>query len=677
MIFSKLPNKAVTTPEVAVLVQGMRSEKAFAVTKTGDIKMSGKFLARASALSLAFLLAACGGDDSSTPLAGGGNQQNNDSPDTGTGGGVDTDGDGVPDTTIGSLRISASPVQMGTSEASVSEILVFARDANNVLAENVLINFSVDSDATLQVTRSTTDETGTAEARLSTRQNPKNRPATVTATAGGLEASIMVNITGTTLSLNGPTNISAGNAGTYTAVLLDSEGNGIPLEIVSIDSPLTNPGTLNTDDEGEAAFTLQSNTAGSYPVEISAFSGQSSLSASLEVNVSDSDFRFTNPMPGSEVPINSPSNLTFSWEENSSGVAGETISISLSRGLIDGGLSFQGTTDANGEISTTITSDSAGPATIVARNEASGLETKMNFEFVATVPDSLVVQASQTQVKPNEQSRITAVVRDANNNLVKNQRVLFNIQEGYGNLSTPDAVTDSLGRASTVFTAGSSGNGSDGTVITAALESDNSIQDQALLTVSDGPLRLSIGTGNTIQEENSATYLKEWVVFVSDANGQPIPDADVELSVLPSRYFKGVWVPGICGTGTEPNCWVADVTASCPAEDINRNGQLDAGEDVNSSGKLEPTNEAVAVANSNASADDGAYGFNLKYPQSACRWTEVTVQAKVSVRGSEFSESATTTLSCLASDLNNLDVTPPAISGGSRYGQSTSCFDAD
>ncbi|WP_288373427.1 hypothetical protein [uncultured Marinobacter sp.] len=47
----------------------MRSEKAFAVTNTGDIKMSGKFLARASALSLAFVLAACGGDDSSSPLA--------------------------------------------------------------------------------------------------------------------------------------------------------------------------------------------------------------------------------------------------------------------------------------------------------------------------------------------------------------------------------------------------------------------------------------------------------------------------------------------------------------------------------------------------------------------------------------------------------------------------------
>src|SRR5690554_7870418 len=48
----------------------MRSEKAFAVTNTGDIKMSGKFLARASALSLAVFLAACGGDDGGSSLWG-------------------------------------------------------------------------------------------------------------------------------------------------------------------------------------------------------------------------------------------------------------------------------------------------------------------------------------------------------------------------------------------------------------------------------------------------------------------------------------------------------------------------------------------------------------------------------------------------------------------------------
>lgn len=647
--------------------------------------MSGKILARASAILLALILAACGGDDSSSSLAGTGDQQNGsddsgtDGGDTTGGGGVDTDGDGEIDITIGSLKISASPVQMGTSNSSASEILVFARDSNNVLAENVPVTFSVDADATLQVLRGTTDETGTAEAILSTPQNPKNRPATVTAAAGGVESTITINITGTTLALDGPTNISVGNTAAFTANLMDSTGKGIPLESISIESSIQNPSTLYTNDQGQGVFELQPTSAGTYPVKITAFSGESELSASIDINVSDSDFAFTNPAPGAEISIGAPSNITFAWAEGGTAQAGKTISFSITRGLINGSLSFQDTTDGNGEITTTISSDSAGPATIVARNDVSGLSTSMDIEFVAIDPESIVTQASQTQLKPGEQSRITAIVRDANNNLVKGQRVLFNIAEDVSNgeLSSPSGITDSLGRVSTVFTAGSSGTGSEGTVISATLESDTSIQDTTTLTVSEGALRLTIGTGNTIQEEGTAAYLKEWIVYVSDTNGQPVENAEVELKLLPSRYFKGTWQPGICGSATEPNCWIADVTATCPAEDINYNGVMDTGEDVNLSGSLEPTNDAVAVAASDASAEDGAFNFELKYPQSACRWTEVRVEAKVNVGGTETTESATTTLSCLASDLTNIDITPPNVDGGSRYGQSTSCLDAN
>ncbi|MCL7945923.1 Ig-like domain-containing protein [Marinobacter sp. ATCH36] len=646
--------------------------------------MSGKILARASAVSLALILAACGGDDSSSSLAGTGDQQNgsgdsNNDGGSNAGGGVDTDGDGETDLVIGSLKISASPVQMGTSNSSTSEILVFARNSNNVLAENIPVTFSVDADATLQVLRGTTDATGTAEAVLSTPQNPKNRPATVTATAGGIESTITINITGTSLSLDGPTNISVGNTATFTANLMDSDGNGVPLESVSIESSIQNPSTLYTNDQGQGSFELQPTSAGTYPVEVTAFSGESELSAVIEINVSDSDFAFTDPAPGDEIDIGSPANVTFAWTEGSTGQSGEPISFSITRGMINGSLSFQDTTDGNGEITTTVSSNSAGPATIVARNDGSGLSTSMDIEFVAINPESIVTQASQTQLKPGEQSRITAIVRDANNNLVKGQRVLFNIPEDVsnGDLSSPSGITDSLGRVSTVFTAGSSGTGSEGTLITATLESDNSIQDATTLTVSDGALRLTIGTGNTLEEEGSPAYLKEWIVYVSDANGQPIENADVELKVLPSSYSKGTWQPGICGSGTEPNCWIADVTATCPAEDINYNGNLDTGEDVNLSDSLEPTNDAVAVATSDASAEDGSFNFALKYPQSACRWTEVLVEAKVNVGGTEITESAKTTLSCLASDLTDLDVTPPNIDGGSRYGKSASCFDAD
>jgi hypothetical protein len=570
---------------------------------------------------------------------------------------------------------------MGTTNTASSEILVFVRDPDNVLLSEVPVHFGSDpdSDATIQEIRNITDETGSAEAIVTTIGNPRNRTATVTASAGGVDSSIAIAITGTSLSLSGPTNISAGSKTTYTASLTDSDGNGISSETISIESEIPNLEVATTNAQGEISFDLQPTTAGSYPVEVSAYSGESRVAASLEINVSDSDFTFTAPTPGSEVPIGPPATLTFAWSEGGVGQSGEPISFSITRGSINGNLSYNGTTDGNGEITTTVSSTSSGPATIKAQSATSNLSTSMDIEFVATTPENIVTQVSQTQLKSGEKSRITAIVRDANNNLVKGERVLFNVKEDVssGNLSSPDAVTDSLGRASTVFTAGSSGTGSNGTVVTATVADDTSISDDASLTISDGALRISIGTGNTIQEDGEPTYLKEWVVFVSDVNGQPVPDAEVELTVLPSQYYKGEWVPGICGSGTEPNCWVAAESAECPAEDVNYNGKIDTGEDVNNSGHLEPTNEAVAVSASDTSAEDGAYNFALKYPQSACTWTEVKVAATVSVGETESTEMATTRLSCLASDLTDLDVTPPAINGGSRYGRSTSCLDAD
>ena len=52
--------------------------------------MSGKILARASAISLSILLAACGGDDSSSSLAGTGSEGDGGSGDGSSGGGEQT-----------------------------------------------------------------------------------------------------------------------------------------------------------------------------------------------------------------------------------------------------------------------------------------------------------------------------------------------------------------------------------------------------------------------------------------------------------------------------------------------------------------------------------------------------------------------------------------------------------
>ncbi|KPQ27017.1 MAG: hypothetical protein HLUCCX14_16625 [Marinobacter excellens HL-55] len=110
--------------------------------------MSGKFLARASALSLAFLLAACGGDDSSTPLAGGNGTGGGSG--GGTGGGANDDGNQTVSLELGTG--SGSSFQSGRIQASATDLSFggSARLAFNVV--NAQNGNSLYNDASTAVT---------------------------------------------------------------------------------------------------------------------------------------------------------------------------------------------------------------------------------------------------------------------------------------------------------------------------------------------------------------------------------------------------------------------------------------------------------------------------------------------------------------------------------------------
>ncbi|WP_342631837.1 Ig-like domain-containing protein [Marinobacter alkaliphilus] len=678
MIFSKLPNKAVTTPEVAVLMQGMRSEKAFAVTKTGDIKMSGKFLARASALSLAFVLAACGGDDSSSSLSGVSDQTGNGSGTPGSGNGDSSSGGTDDGITVGSLRLSASPVQLGTGDTAESTIIAFAKDADNILLTGVPVAFSVDNDAALAAKVVETDENGRAVNTLTSPSNAQNRVATVTAKIGDQEATIAITINGTNLSLEGPASVSAGDTPQFTATLENSQNTGVALEQIAISN--SNPQnqltweTNTTSDNGTVTFNYIANQAGTDTITVSAFSGENTITSTKEVTVADNTFSFTGPA-GDEIDIDTLTTVTLTWEENGTPISGQPVQFFSSRGSIIG--ASQVSTDGAGNASVTVESQTAGPAIIQAKatDPSTSLEisTDKRFEFVATTPSALNIQADRTQLQANESSRLTAVVRDNAGNLVKNQTVSFKILSDVssGNLFPPAVTTNSLGRASTTFTAGASPSGRDQVEIGAEV---GALNETFELTVSGGASRLTIGTGNEITEPDSDHYSKPWSVFVSDVNGQPVENAEVELAVIPVSFGKGEFIQVDTDGDGELDTWSPDRLITCPSEDINRNGILDATEvDVNGNGKLDPTNEAVVTTADNQTDQDGAVHFDIKYPQSSCAWTEVLIEARTRVSGTEYKESATVTLSCSSEDLLNLEVTPPSFNGGSKYGKTADC----
>ncbi|MBU2874091.1 Ig-like domain-containing protein [Marinobacter salexigens] len=630
--------------------------------------MSGKFLARVLALSLALFLVACGGsDDSSTPLAGGDGSGN---------------GGGTPDevANVGSVQLLASPVQIGTSSGATSTLTALVKDPNGILLPGVPVQFSVNNNGTLRVDNPTTDESGTATAILSTSDDARNRTNTVSVSAGGKSDSVEITILGSSISIAGPSAVSLGDSVNYRITLSDGNGDGISNQSVTVTTNTSTVTSSNlTTNDGVVDIQLSAETSGEDVITVSAFSGESRVEATKTISISPESFVFASPAAATEINLNTPQTITLNWESDNVPVDGRTVRFSSTRGTLqpaDGLVTL-----SNGQASVRISSNISGPTTLTATTLDSGLSTERTFEFVAVTANAIDVQATKTQLDLGETTEVLAVVRDQNNNLVKNQLVNFQIiaDGSSGNLSSSTGLTDSLGRVSTTYTAGQSISARDGVVIRAAAADNSSVFGTLSMTVARRALRVVIGTGNSTQEPDEASYLKEFVAIVTDANGAPVEGAVVELSVLPVGYAKGFWEDNnlskfwsrVITSELTPN-----VHTYCPNEDLNKNGILDAGEDLNQDGILTPTNPATTSVSSLITQSDGSGNFSIKYPQSVCGWVETQITATVRVGGTESVEQYDFALGCLADDLIIADGDPP---GGqtSLYGTGSSCFDTE
>src|SRR5690606_37174338 len=168
-----------------------------------------------------------------------------------------------------------------------------------------------------------------------------------------------------------------------------------------------------------------------------------------------------------------------------------------------------------------------------------------------TVPATLELQASPFTVATNDQSTLTAIVRDALGNLVKNQTINFVLTDtSNGSLSVAQAVTNSQGRAQTFYNASSSTSAVNGVRIDATV-AGTVVTDFVELTVAKREVFISLGTGNEIEEPNTALYRKEWVIQVTDAQGNGVNQVPVSVSILSRRYWEGSRV-----YADPPGAWV-------------------------------------------------------------------------------------------------------------------------
>lgn len=581
------------------------------------------------------------------------------------------------------------------SAGAEAVITAQVKNSTNVGLTGQLVTFSATS-GSLQVVTGVTDAAGVASAKLTAGVNKSNRDITVTASSTNVSStvtvtnSITVPVTGTKISIVGTGSIQVGApVSQFTARAVDSSGNGISGAALIFSSSLGNglsASSPTTDFNGSITLSYTPTTAGNDVVTVSGLG----TNAATSVVVNAVDFSVVSPISNTLVPVGTSQSITFQYRLNGSGVSGQTVFFSSTRGTI---AQPSQVTDGAGQVTVAVSSTTAGPANVTAQITGIG-SVNLPLQFVATTPASIVIQVNPGSVLPNEsgssanQSTLSATVRDSSGNPVAGQTVSFSAtQDGSnGTISPGSGTTDSNGNTSVQFTPGALSTATNGVVVRAVVQSNPAIFSTATLTVNGNALFISIAVANTLTAFDSTTYQKDFSVYVTDANGAPSANRAVTISAFPLLYKKGSLI--LC-TVFSADCvgalqgWEYKATTSptsCSNEDDisstlsdRRNGVLNSGEDINGNSQLDPGLPVVISPSSLVTDAFGYATFKMRYGKNYALWVTTQITARALVSGTESSKTAIYDLEMTSQDAGNLGATPANVV--SPFGIATDCAD--
>jgi hypothetical protein len=609
----------------------------------------------------------------------------------GAGAGAGGGSTGTTSSSVSTLVVLTDKVSLPAADGSTSAtITAQVKDASNNVLKNQQVNFAT-SDTGVSLTpmgtTALTDSAGQMQVRMDLGSGAAaraNRKITVTATSGGVSNTAIVEIIGTRLTITGPDSLTVGSSADYTIAALDGAGAAVANLPVTVTFPGGTPptATVSTGANGQAKVALTGTTPGNTEVRARA-TGVDEVSRAITVLGSDTPFRVASPADGAEVNVNTDQALVVQLRENGVPVVGRPIVVATTRGTVNGGANATVSTNANGEATVTVRSSSAGLSTITATvfNGSTSNSVTSRVNFVSRTPSKLSLSPDPTSISANaigsssSTSRLVATVRDATDNPVKGALVTFSAQDpSNGSIQPSTAVTDSSGQAIVSFIAGPTSTGPDAVKVTASAFDTNgnaAATDTKSMTVSAVALFIELGTGNLIETVDITTYQMPWSAIVTDANRNPVTGAKVTVSLSAIAFYKGVWVWG--GTAWTPvsSTNTSALPLRCPSEDRffaapdtrRDNNLLDAGEDTNGNGRLDPGSPAsVRVTTADGkTGSDGRATIAITYPRSFGEWVEVTMRVTIATSGTESSVSRTFVLPVVASDVTTQTVAPPNV----------------
>lgn len=599
------------------------------------------------------------------------------------------------------VRVISNEASLLTGGQETAQITASVTNDANLPEAGVDIQFSSNA-GVLQGAQLVTDENGEATAVLSLRYDSSNQDIEVKAVVGDYSGIARVVALGSTIEVTGDDNVVLGNDIEIQAKLTAGDGMPIANEVVSISSRADNTLSMTegvTDPEGFVNVTVGSANGDDTLtfMALDARDGTPSVTQTYDFMVSDDQLKFAADSADA-LPVNKPHQFMVNWSFNGAPIVGEQLKFTITAGQVVGGSTA--ITDTNGNATVSVLSSVAGEVTLNAEAADGSVNNRHKFSFFGEVPALIRTDSTSTRVNTRENATIVTSVADANGNPVKGKVVVFSSANlKGGQLSTTMATTNADGMAEITFTAGTTPTEEDEIVIFTEIEG-TSINDNVSLTVVEPALNITIGSSNTLVEIGNGTqYSITYVIQVADGGGKALEGAKVRLSIEPILYRKG-YMQQLNADGLTfqqqldeneslrfiPASWTSQSssTISCPKEDINGNRILDAGEDNNGNGTLDPQDPAIIMPvaedlelptlESNGVLTTDATGsgyFNVVYPVTNAAWAQIRVVARAQALGVEAEDTYLTMLNSDAAQLNAGEIRP--VNAVSPYGLVLNC----
>jgi hypothetical protein len=490
---------------------------------------------------------------------------------------------------------------------------------------------------------------------------------------------------------------SVANSGTdvinVTVTAVDSSRNtaaGIPVQISVDNNAIATVSGSETNEQGRVTAQVGPGSDRSNRiVMVTATSGDIVRSATFSVTGAN----LTGvPLPAVVSP-GAAGQIQFRLlDAKTNGIPNETIIVAGPDGV-----ETTGRTSETGEYIYQYRAPASSPSELLQfRAAAGGDELTQSVRFntgVTTVPPATLnsVRAASVSANPNviavndvdsttSRSEIRALFVGDNNKPISNVRVRFdlstNANSNDGTFLSEETIvySNQNGVATTSYIAGTRSSPTDGVTIRACWDYNDFAVGTCpnavttTLTVSAEALSVSIGNDATIGiGASQLTYVKRFVVTVSDASGRAVSGVLVTPTLDLLRYYKGVWNRGLVK-------WTKEVRATCDNEDLNRNGINEVYadgtiEDANGSlnftpGRpaLEPRRADVTIVTegSNRTNASGQVVLRIEYPQSVASWVSYNlVVSAAGVAGTEGRANSDGILPVLADEVGDVETDVP------------------